>query len=97
VVDPRPFAVGAVAEALRTHTHIGAVIPALGRTTDELNDLAASVRATPGDAVLWASNADPALVIAEETRPVVRAYGELTEVAGPSLQTVLSPLLPGHA
>jgi predicted GTPase len=97
VVDPRPFAVGAVAVALRTHAHIGAVIPALGRTPDELNDLAASVRATPGDAVLWASNADPALVIADEPRPVVRAYGELTEVAGPSLQTVLAPVLPGHA
>jgi predicted GTPase len=96
VVDPRPFAVGAIADALRTHTHIAAVIPSLGRTPSEIEDLAASVYATPGDAVLWASNADPAFVIPDEARPVVRAFGELTEVAGPALQDVLAPLLPGH-
>ena len=96
VVDPRPFAVGAIARALRDHPHIGAVIPALGRTPQEIDDLASSVYATPGDAVLWASNADPAFVIGDETRPVVRAFGELTEVAGPGLQEVLMPLLPGY-
>jgi predicted GTPase len=96
VVDPRPFAVGAISSVLATHAHIGAVIPSLGRTLQELDDLAASVSATPGDAVLWASNADPAMVIADEPRPVIRAYGELTEVAGSSLQQVLGPLLPGH-
>jgi len=97
VVDPRPFAVGSIAGALRDHPHIGAVIPALGRTPAEIDDLASSVYATPGDAVLWASNADPASILRNEVRPIVRAYGELTEVAGPSLQEVLTPLLPGHA
>lgn len=89
VVDPRPFAVGAVAEALRRYPHIGAVVPALGRTPREVEDLAASVESTPGDVVLWASNADPATVIAGEERPVVRAFGELTQVAGPPLQDLL--------
>ena len=96
VVDPRPFAVGAIAETLEQHKHIGAVIPSLGRTPQEIEDFAASVVATPGDAVLWASNADPTTILVGETRPVVRAYGELTEVAGPGLQEVLAPLLPGH-
>jgi predicted GTPase len=95
-VDPRPFAVGAIARALQDHPHIGAVIPSLGRTQAELDDLAASVASTPGDVILWASNADPATVIADERRPIIRAFGELTEVAGPSLQEVLSPLVPGH-
>jgi predicted GTPase len=96
VVDPRPFAVGAIADALRRFAHIGAVIPSLGRTPSEIDDLAASVYATPGDAVLWASNADPATILPDEQRPIVRAFGELTEVAGPPLQDVLSSLLPGH-
>ncbi|MEX2540073.1 MAG: hypothetical protein WD646_15615 [Actinomycetota bacterium] len=97
VVDPRPFAVGAIAQLLQQHDHIRGVIPSLGRTEEELADLAASVQQTPGDAVLWASNADPAGVIPAERRPIVRAFGELTEVAGPPLQDVLAPLLPGHA
>ncbi|MGH2760803.1 MAG: hypothetical protein ACRDKJ_14735 [Actinomycetota bacterium] len=97
MVDPRPFAVGAVRETLTAHEHIGPVIPSLGRTPQEIDDLAASVRATPGEVVLWASNADPRTVIPDEKRPVVRAFGELTEVAGSSIQRVLEPLLPGHA
>jgi predicted GTPase len=96
VVDPRPFAVGAIAEALSRQSHIGAVIPSLGRTPEEIEDFAASVVATPGDAILWASNADPATILVGETRPVVRAFGELTEVAGPGLHEALAPLLPGH-
>lgn len=96
VVDPRPFAVGAIARALSDHSHIGAVIPSLGRTEDEIIDLHDSVRATPGDVVLWASNADPSTVIADDPRPIVRAFGELAEVAGPPLQTILARFIPGH-
>ena len=96
LVDPRPFAVGAIRDALISFDHIGPVIPSLGRTPEEIDDLAASVRATPGEVVLWASNADPATVIPDERRPVVRAFGELTEVSGPSLQELLAGLLPGH-
>jgi predicted GTPase len=90
VVDPRPFAVGAVRDALAAHPHIGAVIPSRGRTPKEIADFAAWGAATPGEVVLWASNADPSGVIPDEQRPVVRAYGELTEVAGPSLQELLT-------
>jgi predicted GTPase len=88
-VDPRPFAVGAIRDVLESHSHIGAVIPSLGRTPLEIADFAASVYATPGDVVLWASNADPAGIITDERRPVIRAYGELTEVAGSSIQEIL--------
>lgn len=89
VVDPRPYAVGAIKQTLAMHPHIGPVIPSLGRTPAEIADFAASVRATPGDAILWASNADPAGVVADEPRQIIRAFGELTEVAGPSLQEFL--------
>ncbi len=96
VVDPRPFAVGAIANVLEENPHIGAVVPSLGRTRDEIDDFASSVLATPGNAVLWASNADPSAILVGEKRPIIRAYGELTEVAGSPLQEVLASLLPGH-
>ena len=48
MVDPRPFAVGAVRETLLEHEHIGPVIPSLGRTPEEIDDLAASVRCDAG-------------------------------------------------
>jgi predicted GTPase len=96
VVSPSPFAVGAIATLLERHSHIVGVIPSLGRTQEEIDDFVASVQATPGDVVLWASNADPSALLTNERRPIVRAFGELTEVAGPPLQEVLAPLLPGH-
>lgn len=97
MVDPRPFAVGAVREVLMANERIGPCIPSLGRTERELADLAASVRATPGEVVLWASNADPSGVIPDEDRPIVRAFGELAEVSGASLQEILAPVVPGGA
>jgi predicted GTPase len=94
VIDPRPFAVGSVAEALERHPHVGAVIPSVGRTPQELDDLHSSVRRTPGDAVLWASPAAPPSDLGAG-RPVMRVLPELMEVAGPALQEVLRPFLPG--
>ncbi len=90
VVDPRPFARGAVARALAEHPHVGAVIPSIGRTPTEIEDLTASVRATPGDAVLWASPADPEVLLAGEERPVVRCYSDLIEVAGGSIPDLVT-------
>ncbi len=96
MVDPRPFAVGAIRDVLQSNDHIGPLIPSLGRTPGEIVDLATTILATPGEVVLWASNADPAMVIPDETRPIVRAFGELTEVSGASLQEILAPVIPGH-
>ncbi|HVE93249.1 MAG TPA: hypothetical protein VNE62_13260 [Actinomycetota bacterium] len=93
VVDPRPFARGAIARALRDHPHIGPVIPSLGRTAQEQDDLAASVAATPGQAVLWASPASPEGLLDAESRPVLRVYPELMEVAGASVAEILRPIL----
>lgn len=97
VVDPRPYAVGTISRALEQHPHIGPVIPSLGRTPDELDDLRTSIADTPGDAVLWASTASPAGICDPHQRPVIGAFAELMEVAGGSLADVMRPLLPGGA
>ncbi|HVL81834.1 MAG TPA: hypothetical protein VM840_09610, partial [Actinomycetota bacterium] len=93
VIDPRPFAVGAVAEVLRRHPHIGPVVPSMGRTGAEQEDLAETLAAMPAEVVLWASTAAPVPIAG---KPVVRAYPEVMEVAGTSLQDVVRPLLPGY-
>lgn len=96
VVDPRPYAVGAVAELLEEHTHIGPVVPSIGRTLRELADLRATLEQMPGDVILWASPAPPDPVVGESARPVIRVRPELMEVAGGSLQGVVTELLPSH-
>jgi predicted GTPase len=51
-VDPRPFAVGTLREVYETHPHLGPVLPAMGYGEQQVADLAATIAATPCDAVL---------------------------------------------
>ena len=94
VVDPRPSAVGAIAAVLASG-RLGPVIPSLGRTPEEIEDLRASIAATPGDVVLWGSTATPEGICDPAQRPVIGAFPELMEVAGGSIGDVMRPLLPG--
>lgn len=95
VVDPRPYAVGAIRDVLASHPHIGPVLPALGRTPQELEDLRSTLRATPGEAVLWGSPAPFEGIVDDDARPVVPVFPDVMEMAGGSLQDVIRPLLPG--
>jgi predicted GTPase len=45
VVDPRPFFCGALAEALQKYSHIGLTVPALGYGSEQVHDLAETLRA----------------------------------------------------
>ena len=51
-VDPRPFAVGSLRAVYQTFPHLGPVLPAMGYTEQQIADLAATIAATPCDAVL---------------------------------------------
>jgi predicted GTPase len=43
LVDPRPYAVGEIAETLRRHPHVGAALPAMGYGDEQLRDLEATI------------------------------------------------------
>jgi predicted GTPase len=51
LVDPRPYAVGEIAETLRRHPHLGAALPAMGYGEEQLRDLEATVIAAARDGV----------------------------------------------
>jgi predicted GTPase len=51
-VDPRPFAVGTLRGVYETYPHLGPVLPAMGYGEQQVADLAATIAATPCDAVL---------------------------------------------
>ncbi len=46
LVDPRPYAVGSIAEVYEQWPHIGAVLPAMGYSPEQLADLKATIDAT---------------------------------------------------
>jgi predicted GTPase len=55
VVDARPFAVGAVAEAFRAFPHLQGEVPAIGYGERQVADLEATLNAVPADVVLDAT------------------------------------------
>jgi predicted GTPase len=58
LVDPRPFAVGEIAETFRKYPDIGDLLPAMGYGDAQIRDLEATVRAVDCDLVLVATPID---------------------------------------
>ncbi len=95
-VDPRPHAVGSIAETYRLFPHLGAVLPAMGYSPEQVAELDATIdataRATGCEAVVSGTPIDLARVVSAEP-PVRRVSYEVRELDHPDLGEVLSPLL----
>ena len=92
IVDPRPYAVGSIAEVLARYPALDRLVPAMGYGPDQVADLRATLEATPADVVLSATPIDLAAVLHLE-RPVIRVRYDLEQIEGPSLATLIAPTL----
>ncbi|HCW50834.1 MAG TPA: GTPase, partial [Clostridiales bacterium] len=92
LVDPRPYAVGSIAETFRKYPHIGPLLPAMGYGSSQMSELAETIAKTPADVVVIGTPIDLRRVI-ELSKPAVRVRYELQEIGRPTLADVLAPLL----
>jgi predicted GTPase len=92
IVDPRPFAVGSIAETYRTYPAIGPLLPAMGYGRAQMRELEATITRVPCDAVVVGTPIDLGRLLTI-TQPLVRARYELQEVGHPNLREVLAPFL----
>ena len=92
LVDPRPWAVGSIAETFARHRHIGAVLPAMGYDAAQLLELERTINATPCDVVVTGTPIRLDRLIASR-RPIRHATYALSEVAIPTIEDVLRPVL----
>jgi predicted GTPase len=90
LIDPRPYAVGSIAQTFATYPRIGAVLPAMGYGDVQLRELAATIRATDCDAVVVGTPFDLGRLI-DMGHPARRVRYELREIGSPSLSAVLKP------
>lgn len=91
-VDPRPYAVGSIAETFDRYPHMGAVLPAMGYSSDQLRDLEATINATECDVVVTGTPIDLGRLI-HSRHPIRHASYELQPVGEPTLDDVLAPLI----
>lgn len=88
VIDPRPFAVGELKETLKRYPRIVNLIPAMGYTEGQKQDLEATIKASRCDAVVNATPADLSAIIDIDV-PVAKVTYELSEIGRPSIRSVL--------
>ncbi len=90
IIDPRPYAVGSLAETYRLYQAIGPVLPAVGYSDAQLSDLRATIEATPCDVVVIATPIDLRRLISFQ-KPSVRVTYTLEVQGRPTLEEVLAP------
>jgi len=99
IIDPRPHALGTLAAAYRAYPHLDRVVPALGYSAQQVEDLRATLEATGCEMVVNASPAALARAV-HLSMPVVQVRYRFEEVGGTPLRTALVELLerwrPGH-
>ena len=89
VIDPSPYLAGSLKETFKTYPHIENLLPAMGYGEKQLKDLEATINATDCDTVIIGTPIDLSRVISIN-KPTVRIGYELSEVDGPSLETILT-------
>jgi predicted GTPase len=92
LVDPRPYAVGTIAETFRKFPHLGAVLPAMGYGEAQLAELAETIDRVPCDVVVTGTPFDLGRLITVR-HPLRHARYELCELGTPDLSTVLAPIV----
>ena len=87
IVDPRPFAVGSVERLFSEYPHLERVLPAMGYSSAQLDDLEETIRAADPEVVVSGTPHDLSRVIDVDV-PIVRVRYELEE-KNVRLETVL--------
>lgn len=91
-VDPRPFAVGSIADTFRKYPHVERVLPAMGYSDTQLRELEATINAVDCDVVVTGTPIDLGRLI-RSRHPMRHVTYELQEIGRPTLDDVLAPLI----
>jgi predicted GTPase len=89
IVDPRPYATGSLTKVYERYP-VGPVLPAMGYSDEQIDELERTIDAAPVDVVVIATPVDMAKV-ADIRKPSVRVRYELAEAPGsPRIAEVLA-------
>ena len=88
IIDPRPYAVGTLAEVFAHYPHIGPVLPAMGYSEAQIRDLAATIDNTPADLVLFSTPIHLCRLLTCN-KPTIRVRYEYQDYGEPTLEEML--------
>jgi predicted GTPase len=91
LVDPRPYAVGSIAETFERFPSIGTVLPAMGYGAEQLAELAATIDRVDCDAVVLGTPMDLGRLVTTR-HPMHRARYSYVDAGTPTLAETVLPL-----
>jgi predicted GTPase len=89
IMDPRPYAVGSIADTFRAYPAIGPLLPAMGYGDEQVRELEATIERVPCDVVVVGTPIDLTRLM-KIRQPVVRVRYELQEIGRPDLSDALA-------
>jgi predicted GTPase len=89
LVDPRPFAVGSIAQTFADYPHVGELLPAMGYGRKQMEELRETIARSDAELVLIGTPIDLRRVI-ELDKPALRVTYRLEEIGEPTLASVLA-------
>ena len=92
IVDPRPWLVGGMKDTFKQYPEIGALLPAMGYSKEQIRDMERTINACPCDVVLVATPIDLRKLV-NIKRPAVRVGYELEEIGRPKLEDLIRECL----
>lgn len=95
LVDPRPFTVGKLSETFEMYPYIGELLPAMGYSDEQLQDLETTINNTDCDAVVIGTPIDLNRII-NIKKPNTRVFYDLQEIGKPDLTDILNDFVEKH-
>jgi predicted GTPase len=92
IVDPRPHAVGSLRDVFAKWPQLTNVLPAMGYSDDQLQELQETINAVDCDVVVTGTPIDLSRLITSR-HPIRHARYELEEVGHPTVRDVLQPIV----
>ena len=92
LVDPRPWAVGSIADTFERFPQIGAVLPAMGYGDEQLRELEETIDRVDCDVVVTGTPFDLGRLISHAP-PLRHARYELRELGQPTLAELVAPIV----
>jgi predicted GTPase len=92
IIDPRPHAVGSIAETFAKYSHIGKLLPAMGYSKEQVSELEKTIERSGCEVVVSGTPVDLRRVIKVKV-PIARVYYELEEIGRPTLEEIIEQRL----
>jgi len=92
MIDPRPYAVGTIADTFKKYPGIGVLLPAMGYSDKQIQDLQATINKTPCDMYVVGTPIDLRRLV-KFPKPAVRVGYDLKETSKPDLTAAIKKVI----